>query len=95
MTYALQLYLNRSHQQFVDDVTDAYIIGTFLDTINMEALSSVPTDLPPFSLLNDEQISNCLLKQVEVVMDCVQLNNFSSFNFLQMKCLNWTKMSHF
>lgn len=72
----------RSHQQFVDDVTDAYIVGTFLDNMNMEALSSVPKDLPPFSLLSNEQIANWLLKQVEVVMDCLQLNNFSSLNFL-------------
>lgn len=72
----------RSHQQFVDDVTDAYIVGTFLDNMNMEALSSVPKDLPPFSLLSNEQIANWLLKQVDVVMDCLQLNNFSSLNFL-------------
>lgn len=50
--------------------------------MNMEALSSVPKDLPPFSLLSNEQIANWLLKQVDVVMDCLQLNNFSSLNFL-------------
>lgn len=53
----------RSHPQFVDDVTDAYIVGTFLD-MNMEAPSSVPKDLPPFSLLSNEQIANWLLKQI-------------------------------
>lgn len=42
----------RSHQQFVDDDTDAYIVGTFLDNMNIEALSSVPKDLPPFSLMS-------------------------------------------
>lgn len=60
--------------------------------MNMEALSSVPKDLPPFSLLSNEQIANRLLKQVDVVMDCLQLNNFSSLNFLHDEISKLTKM---
>ena len=72
----------RSHQQFVDDVTDAYIIGTFLDNMEMETLSSTPATLPPFSLLSDEQIKDWLMREVDKIMTCLHLDDFTNFNFL-------------
>ena len=75
---------HRSQQQFVDDVTNAYIIGTFLDNMEMESLSSVPNarSVPVFSLLSSDQITSCLMQEAEKIVDCLQLNNFRNLNFL-------------
>ncbi|XP_062599501.1 uncharacterized protein LOC134261026 [Saccostrea cucullata] len=72
----------RSHQQFVDDVTDAYIVGTFLDNMEMETLSSAPKSPPLFTLLNDGQIKSWIMQEAGKIMDCLNLNNFANFNFL-------------
>ena len=68
----------------MDDVTDAYIIGTFLDNMEMESLSSVPNarSVPVFSLLSSDQITSWLMQEAEKIVDCLQLNNFRNLNFL-------------
>ena len=75
--------LTRSHHDFVDDVTDAYIIGTFLDIMEMDSLASTPVGLPVFSLMNSNKINEWITGKAKEVIDVLQLNDFSSLNQLQ------------
>lgn len=45
----------RSHYQFIEDVTDAYIIGAFLDRFDMDNKTSRPSEIPVFSLVTDKE----------------------------------------
>lgn len=47
-------YYFRSHHQFIQDVTDAYIVSAFLDIMDINEVSSQPSS-PVFSLMNDDK----------------------------------------
>lgn len=69
----------RSHHQFIDDVTDAYIIGAFLDVFDMGDMDSKPTKRPVFSLMTDKEIIDWTTKAAVSVVESLQLSKFDKF----------------
>jgi uncharacterized C2H2 Zn-finger protein len=54
MFIVLNLIFCRSHHQFIEDVTDGYIIAALLDLMDMETVDSSPKKVPLFSLMDDD-----------------------------------------
>lgn len=63
-------------------MTDGYIVGTFLDEMNMEDINATPQPVPLFSLMNDVEKADWLYKAAERVMKALQLTNITSLENL-------------
>lgn len=72
----------RSHYQFIEDVTDAYIIGAFLDRFDMDNMTSKPSEIPVFSLMTDKEKVDWVTKAAVAVLDHLQLSKFDSLDEL-------------
>lgn len=70
----------RSHYQFIEIVTDAYIIGAFLDRFYMDNMTSKPSEIPVFSLMTDKEKVDWV-----AVLDHLQLSKFDSLDELSEK----------
>ena len=70
----------RPHHQFIDDVTDGYIVGTFLDTLDMDEISSTPSHAPVFSLMNDMEKTDWVLCAAKTVVETLGICNFGTVN---------------
>ena len=44
----------RSHHDFIDDVTDAFIVAVFLDIMEMESFDATPSHAPVFSIMDNK-----------------------------------------
>ena len=70
----------RPHHQFIDDVTDGYIGGTFLDTLEMDEMSSTPAHAPVFSLMNNMEKTEWVLCAAKTVVETLGICNFGTVN---------------
>lgn len=70
-------YYFRSHHQFIQDVTDAYIVhvSAFLD---INELPSQPSS-PVFSLMNDDKMTEWFNHVATDVFNALGLNSWKSF----------------
>lgn len=59
------------------DVTDSYIIATFLDVMQMEDLSCTPKPIPLLSLMSHDQKNEWLLNAAEKVLNELKINEVS------------------
>lgn len=71
-------YYFRSHHQFIQDVTDAYIVSAFLDIMDMNEVSSQPSS-PVFSLMNDDKKTEWLNHVALDVLNALGLNSWKRF----------------
>ena len=70
----------RPHHQFIDYVTDGYIVGTFLDTLDMDEISSTPSHAPVFSLMDDMEKTDWILCAAKTVVETLGICNFGTVN---------------
>ncbi|XP_061187058.1 uncharacterized protein LOC133195217 [Saccostrea echinata] len=69
----------RSHHQFIQDVTDSYIVSTFLDIMDMEEVTSQPSHAPVFSLMNNDNKMEWITNVATDVLNALGLNSWKSF----------------
>ena len=63
----------------MNDVTDAYIVSTCLDIMDMECITSVPQNAPVFSLMEKTAQVEWLNRLADAVIDKLHLNEWNSF----------------
>ncbi|KAK3107443.1 hypothetical protein FSP39_014714 [Pinctada imbricata] len=94
----------RSHHDFVNDVTDAYIIGAFLDNMDLDTITSTPENLPVFSLMNSSEKTAWLKSEAYKILDVLHINDFQSLDFLHKEiqkldsdemCIKWPEVTDF
>ncbi|XP_053388276.1 uncharacterized protein LOC128551443, partial [Mercenaria mercenaria] len=80
----------RPHQQFIDDVLDAYLVGVFLDMMDMETVTSEPRSPPLLNLMNNEQKVKWLNSVSKNILANLNFNEFIHINQLRhdLECLN-------
>lgn len=66
-------FIFRPHHQFVEDVTDAFLVAAFLDIMKMDDLNSKPIKLPVLSLMDNKQKENWLNTMSEAVIESLGL----------------------
>lgn len=71
----------RSHHDFIKDTTDGYILAAFLDMFNMEKLDSMPQAFPLFSLMNEDQKCDWLLKVAEQLLNELKIDETLTTTF--------------
>lgn len=58
-------------------MTDGYIVGTFLDLMDMDDLDSTPHPVPVFSIMNSDQKIKWLYKAADNIMDVLHLKDLT------------------
>lgn len=71
-------YYFKSHHQFFQDVTDAYIVSACLDIMDMNEVSSQPSS-PVISLKNDDKKTEWLNHVATDVLNALGLNSWKNF----------------
>lgn len=66
----------------MDDVTDAYIIATFLDIFDMDTMKSKSPQFPLFSLMSDSEKAKWLSQIAWKIINTLKLTEFQTFAHL-------------
>jgi hypothetical protein len=78
-------YIFRPHQQFVEDVTDAYIVAAFLDLMDMDDMTSTvshPQHIP-LNLMSSEQQVEFVNTMSKRVLKSFDLDDIASIHRLR------------